>query len=376
MTDRVYLDHNATTPMRPQAIAAMTEVMRAVGNASSIHGFGRTMRAHVDRARDAVAALIGARAADVVFTGGGTEANNTVIRAAGRRRVIVSAIEHDSVRLAVDGRELAPVTPDGVVDLAALARSLATSNEPALVSVMLANNETGVIQPVAEVVRVAHDAKALVHCDAIQAAGKIAVDMAALGVDYLTLSAHKLGGPQGAGAIVLRPGAPFQAAQHGGGQERGRRAGTENVAGIAGFGVASDIAAQELQKMAALAVLRDRMERDLALVAPAARVFGAGAGRLPGTSCIAMPGVAATTQLMAFDLAGIAISAGSACSSGKVQSSHVLAAMGVDNKEAASAVRVSLGWTTVAADIARFIAAWSDLYHRLSPAARPATAAA
>ncbi len=376
MIDSVYLDHNATTPMRPQAIAAMGEVMRAVGNASSVHAFGRAMRARVDRARESLAALVGVKPADIVFTAGGTEANNAVLCGAGRRRLIVSAIEHDSVRLVTQDAELVPVTSEGVVDLAALESLLAGSDVPALVSVMLANNETGVIQPVAGVARIAHAAGALVHCDAVQAAGKIAVDVADLGVDYLTVSAHKLGGPQGVGAIVLRPGVPFEAMQRGGGQERGRRAGTENVAGIAGFGVAVDIAAQELPRSTALVGLRDKMEHALVRLAPDAHVFGAGASRLPNTSCVSMPGVAAQTQLMALDLAGIAVSAGSACSSGKVRPSHVLAAMGATETEAASALRVSLGWTTQAGDIERFIAAWGDLYRRLSPAARPATAAA
>jgi cysteine desulfurase len=376
MTDSVYLDHNATTPMRPQAIAAMAEVMRAVGNASSVHGFGRAMRARVDRGRESIAALVGARAADIVFTGGGTEANNAVLRAAGRRRVIVSAIEHDSVRLAVADAELVPVTTEGAIDLAALESLLARSDEPALVSVMLANNETGVIQPVAEVARIGRAASALVHCDAVQAAGKIVVDMSDLGVDYLTVSAHKLGGPQGVGAIAVRPGVPFETVQRGGGQERGRRAGTENVAGIAGFGVAADIAAQALRQGVVLGGLRDKMEHALVQVAPTAHVFGADAARLPNTSCVSMPGVTAQTQLMALDLAGIAVSAGSACSSGKVRPSHVLAAMGASEAEAASGLRVSLGWTTQASDIERFVAAWSDLYRRLSPAARPATAAA
>lgn len=376
MTDSIYLDHNATTPMRPQAIAAMAEVMSAVGNASSVHAFGRDARAQLDRARASVAALVGAQAADVVFSGGGTEANNAILQGAQRRRVIVSAIEHDSVRLASSDAETVPVTSDGVIELEALSRMLAASGEPALVCVMLANNETGVIQPVAEVARIAHAAQALVHCDAIQAAGRIAIDMAALGVDYLTLSAHKLGGPQGVGAVVLRPGVPFAASQRGGGQERGRRAGTENVAGIAGFGVAAKIAVEDLPTAAALATLRDKMEHDLVQLAPDAHIFGGRTSRLPNTSCVAMPGVAATTQLMALDLAGIAVSAGSACSSGKVKPSHVLAAMGANEIETASALRISLGWTTAADHVGRFVGAWSDLYRRLSPASRPATVAA
>lgn len=368
----VYLDHNATTPMRPQAIEVMVEVMRVVGNASSVHGFGRRARVRVDRARTQVAALVGARAADVVFTSGGTEANNLALRGCGRARVLVSAIEHDSVLSAIEQAERIPVGANGVVDLAALERLLAASGEPAIVAVMLANNETGVIQPVAEVARIARKHGALVSCDAVQAAGKIAVDITALGVDYLSLSAHKLGGPQGVGALVLREGASLDAVQTGGGQERGRRGGTENVAGLVGFGVAAEIARRELDAFARLAVLRNRVETGL----DGARVLGADAPRLPNTLNVVMPGVPAQTQIMALDLAGIAISAGSACSSGKVKFSPVLHAMGVDEKDAGSALRISFGWNSTEDDAAQMIAAWMDVYRRLSARARALATAA
>jgi cysteine desulfurase len=358
----VYLDHNATTPMRPQAIEAMVEVMRVVGNASSVHGFGRTARGRVDRARQQVASLVGGNAANVIFTSGGTEANNLALRGCGRARVLVSAIEHDSVLTPVEQAERIPVHANGVVDLDALQRMLAASTEPAIVAVMLANNETGVIQPVAEVVRIARRHGALVACDAVQAGGKIAVDMGALGVDYLSLSAHKLGGPQGVGALVLREGAPLTAVQTGGGQERGRRGGTENVAGVVGFGAAAQGALSELDRFARLADLRDRVQSALA----GARVVGADAPRLPNTLNVAMTGVPAQTQIMALDLAGIAISAGSACSSGKVKFSPVLHAMGVDERDAGSALRISFGWNSSEEDAARMIAAWMDVYRRLS----------
>ena len=367
----VYLDHNATTPMRPQAIEVMVEVMRVVGNASSVHGLGRAARGRVDRARSRVAALVGGTAANVVFTSGGTEANNLALRGCGRARVLVSAIEHDSVLKPIEQAERIAVHANGVVDLAALERMLAAKAEPALVAVMLANNETGVIQPVAEVVRIARRHGALVACDAVQAAGKIAVDIAALGVDYLSLSAHKLGGPQGVGALVLREGAPLQAVQSGGGQERGRRGGTENVAGIVGFGAAAQIALAELDSFARLADLRDRLQAALV----GARVLGADAPRLPNTLNVAMPGVPAQTQIMALDLAGIAISAGSACSSGKVKFSPVLHAMGVDEKDAGSALRISFGWNSTEADAARMIEAWMDVYRRLAAPARALAAA-
>lgn len=358
----VYLDHNATTPMRPQAIAAMVEAMRVVGNASSVHGFGRAARARVDRARRQVAAVVGGDAANVIFTSGGTEANNLALRGCGRRRVLVSAIEHDSMVSPVGSAERIPVDVRGVVDVATLDRLLAMSREPAIVSVMLANNETGVIQPVAEVARIARAHGALVACDAVQAAGKIAVDMAALGVDYLSLSAHKLGGPQGVGALMLRDGASLTAVQAGGGQERGRRGGTENVAGVVGFGAAAEIAGRELDAFARLAELRDRVQVALR----GARVLGADAPRLPNTLNVAMPGVPAQTQIMALDLAGIAISAGSACSSGKVKISPVLHAMGVAEADAGSALRISFGWNSTEQDATRMIAAWTDVYLRLA----------
>ncbi|MBL8674480.1 MAG: aminotransferase class V-fold PLP-dependent enzyme, partial [Rhodospirillales bacterium] len=284
----VYLDHNATTPMRPEAVAAMVEASRVVGNASSTHGFGRAMRGRVDRARERVAELVGAKPGDVVFTAGGTEANNAVLLGAGRTRVIVSAIEHDSARLAVEAREEIPVAADGRVDLASLDRMLSASDVPAIVSVMLANNETGAVQPVAEAARLARRAGALVHCDAVQAAGKTAIDVAALDVDFLTLSAHKLGGPQGVGAVVARGAAGFEPLTRGGGQERGRRAGTENVAGIAAFGAAIAALADDVAATARMSRLRDRLEAALRAVYPAVVVHGASAPRLANTSCVSM----------------------------------------------------------------------------------------
>lgn len=357
-----YLDHNATSPLRPAAFDAMAEAMRVGGNPSSVHAAGRRARAIVDKARREVASLAGAEPSEIVFTSGGTEANNLALSGAGRRRVLVSAIEHDSVRRATPQAELLPVDSNGVLNLAALERGLASSDEPALVSVMLANNETGVLQPIVEVVRLARRAGALVHCDAVQGAGKVPVDLRDLGVDYLSLSAHKIGGPTGVGALVLRKGAPLLPAIRGGGQESNRRAGTENVAGIAGFGAAAMLAAPGLDVMA----LQGELELSLVKIAAGARVFGAAAPRLGNTSCISMPGVPAETQVMAFDLAGVCISAGSACSSGKVQRSPVLDAMGVPAAEAACATRISLGWNTEAADIERLIAAWKNLYLRVS----------
>jgi len=369
----VYLDHNATTPVQPAVAAATSEALATVGNPSSVHGFGRAARARLETAREQVAALVGARPAQVVFTSGGTEANNLALTGAGRGRVLVTAIEHDSVLKAV-ASETIPVNRSGVADLGALERLLAETREPALAAIMLANNETGVLQPVAEAARVAHAQGALIHCDAVQAAGKIAVDFNALGVDLMTLSAHKLGGPAGVGALVVADQVALAARQRGGGQERGRRAGTENLAGIVGFGVAAEIAAAELSAMAGLASLRDDLERRALAAMPRAFVFGREIRRLSNTSCIALPGVSSELQVMALDLAGVAVSAGSACSSGKVQPSHVLRAMGADATTAGSAIRVSLGRQSTAEDVERFLEAWCVLATR-RPAAESLTAA-
>ena len=367
-----YLDHNATSPIRPAVFDAMVEALQAGGNPSSVHRAGRSARARVDAARRQVAALVGALPAEVAFTSGGTEANNSALAGAGRKRLLVSAVEHDSVLKAARGMEIVPVDGNGLVDLGVLEKSLAASAEPALVSVMFANNETGVLQPIADVVRVAHAAGALVHCDAVQGAGKVPIDLHGLGVDYLSLSAHKFGGPTGVGALAMRSGAPFASDRLGGGQEANRRAGTENVAGIAGFGAAAVAAGDGL----ATAEWRDGLEAALIEVAPAARVYGAGASRLPNTTCISMPGVRAETQVMALDLAGICVSAGAACSSGKVTRSAVLLAMGVGSAEAETALRISFGWSTVLEDIERLIAAWRDLYIRVTHSDIPRARAA
>lgn len=370
-----YLDHNATTPVRPEAAAAVADVLAMTGNPSSVHRFGREMRRRLEDAREQVAALVGAVPAEVVFTSGGTEANALAIRGSGRPRILISAIEHASV-MAVAWDERIPVDARGVLDCGALEVILQADPAPALIAVMLANNETGVIQPIAEVTALARRYGALVHCDAVQAAGKIPIDVGALGVDILSLSAHKLGGPAGCGALIVRQGTAITAELGGGGQERGRRAGTENLAGITGFGVAAEMAAASFDAADQWARWRDELERRVIELAPATRIFGADAARLPNTSCLAMPAVSSTIQLMTFDLAGLAVSAGSACSSGKIARSHVLAAMGVPAAEADRAIRVSLGWTTRAEDIERFICTWSALYVRSRAGASPAAPAA
>jgi len=360
-----YLDHNATAPVRPAVAAAVAEALALVGNPSSVHRAGRAARRAVETARRAVAALVGAEAREVVFVSGGSEANQLALRGSGRRRILVSAIEHDSVLTAVADAEILPVDPNtGIVGLALLADRLAADNRPALVSIMLANNETGIIQPIAEIAEIVHAGGGLLHCDAIQAAGKLPLDRALLGADLLSLSAHKLGGPQGVGALLVAPDVALMALQTGGGQEHGRRAGTENVPGIVGFGRACALAAEGLAAYARTAELRDRAERELLALAPEAQIFGAGLPRLPNTLCITMPGVSAATQVMALDLAGVMVSAGAACSSGKVRPSHVLRAMGASPEAAASAIRISLGWDSTAADIDHLVEAWGALYGR------------
>jgi len=360
MPASAYLDHNATSPLRPQAFDAMVEALRTGGNPSAVHGVGRKARSLIDKARRQVATLIGALPAEVIFTSGGTEANNMALAGNGRRRVLISSIEHESVQRAVPDADIVPVDGEGVIDLAALERKLAASDEPALVSVMFANNETGVLQPMADVVRIARKVGALVHCDAVQAAGKVPVDLHGMGIDYLSLAAHKLGGPTGVGALVVRAEAAFTSNRFGGGQETNRRAGTENLSGIVGFGAAAEAARNGLGP-----VLRDRTEEALRAITPGARIYGVGARRLPNTSYISMPGVPAETQVMALDLAGVCVSAGSACSSGKVHRSAVLAAMGIEDAEAGSAIRISFGWNSETGDIERLIAAWRDLYIRV-----------
>jgi cysteine desulfurase len=372
MTPPSYLDFNATAPTRPEVVEAVAAALRAGGNASSVHAAGRAARARVEEARRQVAALVGAAADNVVFTGSGTEANNQALRCSGRPAAVVSAIEHESVLRARGDAVVAPVGRDGIVDLAALEEILAGIDRPAIVSVMSANNETGIIQPVAEAARLARARGALLHTDAIQAAGKVPVDLAETGADFLSLSAHKIGGPQGVGALVCRDRALVERLVHGGGQEGGLRAGTENVAGIVGFGVAAESAAAGLDAFAALAPLRDVLEERLNSVAPDLVVFGAGLPRLPNTSKLAAPGLSSEVQVMGLDLSGIAVSAGSACSAGRVEAPYVLTAMGVEDALAVCAVRISLGWTTTAQDVDRLVEAWTALYRRARGRAAPA----
>jgi cysteine desulfurase len=374
-TPETYLDWNATAPLRPEAAAAMTAALGHCGNPSSVHRWGRAARATVERARTAVAALIGATAESVIFVSGGTEANHLAILGAERRRVLVSAVEHNSVLQAAPAAEHIPVDRDGVVRLDLLDLILGKEPTPALVSVMIANNETGVIQPVAEIATVAHAHGALFHCDAVQAAGRIPLDGSVIGADLVTLSAHKIGGPPGVGALLARGGLDVMPLLRGGGQERGRRAGTENLPGIVGFAAAAAAAAAEIAVCDRVRALRDALEAEIMAVAPDAVVPGNAAPRLPNTSAIAMPGTAAETQVIALDLDGVMVSAGAACSSGKVGPSHVLKAMGLAPDIAATTIRVSLGWSTTEHDVSRFLQSWTALYRRRRGSMKKARAA-
>jgi cysteine desulfurase len=378
MNQRSYLDYNATAPLRAEVREAMEAALSLHGNPSSVHAEGRAARAAVEEARVKVAALVGARPEDVIFTSGGTESNALALAAQpdGAWHCYVSAVEHPSVlaggRFYPETTTRVPVTRDGVIDLELLARELEKHHlggwRP-LVSLMAANNETGAIQPVAETSKIAQSAGGLLHTDAVQAAGRIKLDIAALGADLLSLSAHKIGGPKGAGALVLGKGASVKPLIRGGGQERRRRAGTENVAGIVGFGVAAELAAADLAKIGVVAQLKSELEQGALRIAPDAVVLSANVARLPNTSCIAVPGVKAETLVIGLDLEGVAVSSGSACSSGKVEASHVLSAMGVPEEVAQGAIRVSLGFATKRDDIDNFLKAFAELKQRLRPRA-------
>ncbi len=364
-TARIYADYNATAPLRPEAKAAMSRALELTGNPSSVHAEGRKVRALIEGAREAIAAAIGACRDDIAFASGGTEAVQAPLRGAMRAepsgRVVASGIEHDAVSSLSDSPNAWRIKADGVVDLAwleAVVDTLVGDGVKPLISLMLVNNETGVIQPVAEAAEIVHAAGGLIHCDAIQALGKIDVSVIELDVDYLSLSAHKIGGPQGVGAFYVKPGAPFSAVQTGGGQEFGRRAGTENVAGIAGFGAATAAALAGVGRYQALAEHRDRMEGKLKAAAPGLVVHGELAPRVAGVSCFGVEGLPSETQVMGLDLAGFAVSAGSACSSGKVKASRVLTAMGLGDTAARSAIRASFGWASAWQDFDMLAEAW------------------
>ena len=372
LINRTYLDYNATAPLRPEARAALMAALD-IGNPSSVHEEGRKARALVEEARRDIADLVVAHPETVIFTSGGTEACNLALSLRDApngkvARLLVSAIEHSAVLQAAketakeNGLSVSeiPVTAAGLVDVKALG-ALLEDDTPALVCVMLANNETGVIQPIAEISRMVKAHGSLLFCDAVQAAGKTDINMIGMGIDALALSGHKLGAPMGIGALVTRPGLVVPPMLIGGGQELGRRAGSENISGIAAFAAAAKASKAALDAFQKLADLRDNMEAALQAAAPDVQIFGAGEARLANTSCFALDGLNSETLVMALDLAGIAVSAGSACSSGKVSRSHVLAAMGVETHISKGVLRVSLGWQSTAQDSEKLVEAWTKL---------------
>ena len=376
MASRVYLDWNATTPLRPEAKAAMAAAWELAGNPSSVHAEGRQARRLIEDARAAVAGAVGAAARNVVFTSGGTEANALALSPGLRggsgaplQRLLVSAVEHPSVmaggRFAPVAMSRIAVTRSGVVDLRDL-RARLTSGPPALVSIMAANNETGALQPIHEAAQIVHEAGGLLHVDGIQALGKIPLDIKGIGADLLSVSGHKIGGPKGVGALVIAEGVSgVEPLLRGGGQERSHRAGTENVAGIAGFGAAVKVALAAMEAdRPRLEALRSRLEAGLRQT-PGAIIFTEDAPRLPNTTLFTVPGLRAETAVIGFDLEGVAVSSGSACSSGKVQPSHVLEAMGFGPNLAQGAVRLSLGWSTAETDIDSALQAWRKLVRTL-----------
>ena len=366
----IYFDHNATTPLAKQAAMAMEALQAYPLNASSVHAGGRYARQQVEKSRQSVMKAVGGESLRLIFTATGTEANHLALCGTHATQILVSAIEHPSVLKASPHAEKIPVTTDGIIDLSALEQQLdRIGPQPyghVLVSVMLANNETGVIQPLTKISELAHHYGAIVHTDAVQALGKIPLDMAALGVDMMTISGHKCGGPQGVAALLVNKAITLHPLLRGGGQEQGYRAGTENVMAIAGFGaVVQEITPGAVLPMDACQVLRSVLEQRIQALTKQPVIVGANQARLPNTSCIIMPGVTSETQMIEFDLKGFAVSAGSACSSGKITSSHVLAAMGLPQEDAMCAIRVSLGLANTHAEIEQFVAAWKTLYLRV-----------
>ncbi len=372
---RHYLDHNATAPVRPEVIDIVAETMRHDGNSLSVHEEGRRAHKILEDAREQVRALVNAPVNGVIFTSGGTESIHYALHGAVKphniKRFFISAIEHAAVAANAEttgaGIEIIPALRSGLVDLEWLKNRLkdydADRDGGFMVCLMFANNETGVLQPVAEAAAIAHDAGGLLFCDAAQAVGKVPVNFVMSGADIMSFTGHKFGGPVGVGALVAGPNLPLDPVMRGGGHEQNRRAGTHNVAGIAGLGLACERAKESLARINEISFLRDRME-DAAIEA-GAKIWGASEERLPGTLCLSADGFSGATQLMTMDLAGIAISAGSACSSGKTKPSHVLAAMGASENEATSAIRVSLGWNSTAEDAEAFIREWPKAYERI-----------
>lgn len=361
---RVYLDYNASCPIRPEVIDLVTKIMHHPANASAVHWYGREAHKWISDARDQVAAMVGVGPKQIIFNCGATEANNTVFHAFRDKPVWISAIEHSSVLQCAPDAKKIPVTRDGVIDLEAFEKMLSAEETPALVSIVLVNSETGVIQPIKELTKIAKAKGVAVHTDAVQASGRIPLNFNDLGVDYMSLSAHKIGGPQGVGALAVREGIAVPKYMKGGTQETHQRGGTYNTAGIAGFGLAAQLAVKHMDEYDRITKLRDRMESDMRQASNEAVIFGADAPRVGNTTDVALPGIPAETQLMTLDLEGIAVSSGSACSSGSFKASHVLEAMGASQDECKSALRISLGYATTEADIDRLLEVWTKIAQR------------
>lgn len=360
----VYLDYNASAPMRPEVLALVTEIMGTVGNASSIHGFGRAARKYVEEARRQVADLVSVKADQITFTSGATESLNTILYAYRNKKVLISAIEHPAILQGAPHGVKIPVTAEGIVNMDAY-KKLLHDEKPDLVATMLVNSETGVIQPIKEMTALAHQASALFLCDAVQAAGRIDIDFDDLGVDYMVLSAHKMAGPQGVGALITRKGLDVPKFMLGGGQEKNCRAGTHNTAGIAGMGLAAELAKENLPAYHDIQKLRDGMEKYIRAKTNKIIIYGEKSPRVGNTMNIGLQSMDAQTQLMALDLDGIAVSSGSACSSGSFKSSHVLQAMGADEKAAKSALRISIGYATTQAEIDAFLTSYDKILAKI-----------
>lgn len=369
MKDRIYLDYNASAPLLPIAADAMIKIMHEPHNASSIHGFGREGRSQIETARRHIAALIGTDSEQIIFNSGATEGNNTVIKhfrtQYPKEQIIAGTSEHSAVLEADADLVLSPVDENGRIDLNALEAHLTNGTKTSLVSIMLVNNETGVIQPIKDIADLVHKHGAFLHCDAVQAAGRISVNMQETGIDFMTLSSHKIGGPQGVGALALRLCGETPCLIQGGGQEKSARAGTENVMGITGFGAAAQYALKHLESYQKLQQFQQKLETKLKAISPSCIIHGQNTARVANTTMFSLPGISSETLMMSLDLEGIALSNGSACSSGTVKPSHVLKAMGKNDDEATSALRLSTGWNTAQSDIDSFLTAWEKIYHRL-----------
>lgn len=360
----IYLDNNATAPLRPSALDKMTEALSAVGNPSSTHSCGRKMRKFIEDARADVAMLAGCAPEHVIFTSGGTEAIACVLCHFKGDTILTSTIEHKAVIENSKDAIRIPTDEHGIIDLEE-ARHMLQKHKPKLLSVIYASNETGVIQPVMELTKLAHEYDALIHIDAIQAAGKIPLSFETIGADYMTLAAHKIGGPQGTGALIKAAGRPLPRLICGGSQERHQRAGTENVAGIAGFGAAARECMMNMKQCKTIETMRDELEGFIRSSSNAVKIWGEQAKRVPNTIMLSLAGIPSETLVMIMDLNGVAVGSGAACSSGTVKPSHVLIAMGASEEEASCCMRISLGWQTSDDDIEKFKAAWLDLIKKI-----------